>query len=74
MPNAGDPYGTRTHVTTVKGWCLNRLTNGPYLVFFVVLVTRTGAFASLKENQRFSEPMLCILEKDESLNRLTGAP
>ena len=27
---AGDPYGTRTHVTTVKGWCLNRLTNGPY--------------------------------------------
>ena len=25
----GDPYGTRTHVTTVKGWCLNRLTNGP---------------------------------------------
>ena len=29
---AGDPYGTRTHVTTVKGWCLNRLTNGPYKV------------------------------------------
>ena len=27
----GDPYGTRTHVTTVKGWCLNRLTNGPYM-------------------------------------------
>ena len=25
----GDPYGTRTHVTTVKGWCLNRLTMGP---------------------------------------------
>ena len=25
----GDPNGTRTHVTTVKGWCLNRLTNGP---------------------------------------------
>ena len=31
---AGDPYGTRTHVTTVKGWCLNRLTNGPYGVRF----------------------------------------
>ena len=30
---AGDPYGTRTHVTTVKGWCLNRLTNGPYSIF-----------------------------------------
>ena len=27
----GDPYGTRTHVTTVKGWCLNRLTNGPFI-------------------------------------------
>ena len=25
----GDPYGNRTHVTTVKGWCLCRLTNGP---------------------------------------------
>ena len=30
----GDPYGTRTHVTTVKGWCLNRLTNGPYLYIY----------------------------------------
>ena len=27
---SGDPYGTRTHVTTVKGWCLNRLTMGPH--------------------------------------------
>ena len=27
--NFGDPYGNRTHVTAVKGRCLNRLTNGP---------------------------------------------
>ena len=27
---SGDPYGTRTHVTAVKGRCLNHLTNGPY--------------------------------------------
>ena len=26
---SGDPYGNRTHVTAVKGRCLNRLTNGP---------------------------------------------
>ena len=26
----GDPYGNRTHVTAVKGPCLNRLTNGPF--------------------------------------------
>ena len=26
----GDPYGNRTHVTAVKGPCLNRLTNGPW--------------------------------------------
>ena len=26
----GDPYGIRTHDTTVKGWCLNRLTKGPW--------------------------------------------
>ena len=25
----GDPYGNRTHVTAVKGPCLNHLTNGP---------------------------------------------
>ncbi len=25
----GDPYGTRTRVTAVKGRCLNHLTNGP---------------------------------------------
>ena len=28
----GDPYGNRTHVTAVKGPCLNRLTNGPRVV------------------------------------------
>ena len=27
---SGDPYGIRTHVTAVKGRCLNRLTKGPY--------------------------------------------
>ena len=27
----GDPYGTRTRVTAVKGRCLNRLTKGPSL-------------------------------------------
>ena len=26
----GDPDGTRTRVTAVKGRCLNRLTTGPY--------------------------------------------
>ena len=29
--DCGDPYGNRTHVTAVKGRCLNRLTNGPKL-------------------------------------------
>ena len=28
----GDPYGNRTHDTTVKGWCLNLLTNGPCIL------------------------------------------
>ena len=27
----GDPYGIRTHVTAVKGPCLDHLTNGPEL-------------------------------------------
>ena len=30
----GDPYGVRTHVTAVKGRCLNRLTKGPYSVVY----------------------------------------
>lgn len=39
----GDPYGTRTHDTTVKGWCLNRLTKGPvYKVFGSGGRTRTN--------------------------------
>ena len=29
----GDPDGTRTHDTTVKGWCLNRLTTGPCVFY-----------------------------------------
>ncbi len=28
----GDAYGNRTHVTAVKGPCLNRLTNAPNMV------------------------------------------
>ena len=28
----GDPDGNRTHDTTVKGWCLNLLTNGPVIL------------------------------------------
>ena len=35
----GDPYGNRTHVTAVKGPCLNRLTNGPYVFSVSDLVT-----------------------------------
>ena len=31
----GDPNGTRTHVTTVKGWCLNRLTMGPRIQMYI---------------------------------------
>ena len=29
----GDPYGIRTHVSAVKGRCLNPLTNGPATPF-----------------------------------------
>ena len=32
----GDPNGIRTHDTTVKGWCLNRLTMGPHRYLLVV--------------------------------------
>ena len=37
----GDPWGNRTPVTAVKGRCLDRLTNGPYLVAEVGLEPTT---------------------------------
>ncbi|CZQ87917.1 Hypothetical protein Tpal_960 [Trichococcus palustris] len=33
VPFYYDPYGNRTRVTAVKGRCLNRLTNGPSIIF-----------------------------------------
>ena len=36
---SGDPNGIRTHVTAVKGRCLNRLTIGPSLIFHWSLST-----------------------------------
>ena len=50
---AGDPYGTRTHVTTVKGWCLNRLTNGPLIfttLVYHLLQILSMNFLSLSQN------------------------
>ena len=41
---SGDPYGNRTHDSTLRGWRLNRLTKGPYkryllfIPFFLPLV------------------------------------
>ena len=39
----GDPDGNRTHVSAVKGRCLNRLTTGPYkelnIIYLVLLVS-----------------------------------
>ncbi len=54
----GDPYGNRTHDSTLRGWRLNRLTKGPintlYLYhIFVLLVNRyLWIFYFLKENRR----------------------
>ena len=40
-PRRGDPYENRTRDTAVKGRCLNRLTNGPYVVAAVGLEPTT---------------------------------
>ena len=49
----GDPYGTRTHVTTVKGWCLNRLTNGPKFAFIASICKRIASHCYLVAAMRF---------------------
>ena len=33
----GDPYGNRTHVFSVRGWCLNRLTNEPWHIRSIII-------------------------------------
>ena len=38
----GDPYGTRTHDTAVKGRCLNRLTKGPIFSCMRIVVAAVG--------------------------------
>ena len=35
-PYFGDSKGNRTPVTTVKGWCLNRLTMEPYSIAYSI--------------------------------------
>ena len=47
---AGDPYGTRTHVTTVKGWCLNRLTKGPVKYELAIRVVCNGSGGQIRTN------------------------
>ena len=43
----GDAYGNRTRITAVKGRCLNRLTNAPYLLLLPEI--RLGARISKAE-------------------------
>ena len=43
----GDPTEIRTRDTTVKGWCLNRLTIGPYkkrLLKYIILFYNLQVF------------------------------
>ena len=62
MPFFGDPYGTRTHVTTVRGWCLNRLTNGPSL-YFAYVVYHVSLTLSIISDRFFAkiQKILCEL-------------
>ena len=38
----GDRYGNRTHVFSVRGWCLNRLTNEPLRLRLIIISKRKG--------------------------------
>src|SRR5699024_4552643 len=55
----GDPYGTRTRVTAVKGRCLNRLTNGPVkyksVISCLIIVCSSDArtFCNMAESEGF---------------------
>ena len=42
LDELGDPWGNRTPDTAVKGRCLNRLTNGPYVMWWAHLGSNQG--------------------------------
>ena len=58
----GDSKGNRTPVTTVKGWCLNRLTMEPYSIAYSIVLSNVwmnffvlsarSAFAACGERRR----------------------
>ena len=49
----GDPYGIRTRVTTVKGWCLNHLTKGPKEIDLIFSMAEKEGF---EPSRRFTRP------------------
>ena len=62
----GDPNGIRTHDTTVKGWCLNRLTMGPRSRFGFWLATTLCVIAAL-----YAKLLLFAKKILQSKNRLS---
>ena len=76
--NGNDPYGIWTHVTAVKGRCLNHLTNGSYLSFLrhktlnynTELITKSQLFfyfvASVNPLSSWITTLLIIQDYDSS--------
>ena len=61
---AGDPYGTRTHVTAVKGRCLNHLTNGPGSGNLTRTDDNTGMNRVLYQLSYAAIFLLCLTARD----------
>ncbi len=68
----GDPYGIRTRVTAVKGRCLNRLTNGPCLIF--EKLAESKGFEPLRRFCRLHEFQSCSFGHSDSSPKEKVAP
>ena len=47
----GDSYGNRTHVFSVRGWCLNRLTNEPFFCIARLLYNKI-VYLSIEKSKK----------------------
>lgn len=61
----GDPYGNRTHDSTLRGWRLNRLTKGPCIFkqLFIYTIFLKFSQAHLIHNCKISDNLSSCFDK-----------
>ena len=58
----GDSYGNRTHVFSVRGWCLNRLTNEPFAQCYDI-IAHLFSFVNRKMRKKCFFAFCCFFRR-----------